>query len=85
MRMAVGPSVAIGAALGCENFGHIPQFRPEFGQHIAHHVVALDQQTIFVELTGGVARIIRCPTILLNHREAHRKSRQVRHNYYRRH
>ena len=53
--MAVCPSVAISAALGGEGFGHIPQFRPEFGQHVAHHVVTLDQQTVSAKLARSVA------------------------------
>ena len=55
MRMPMRSTMSVCPAFRGEGFGYVPQTRPKFGQHIAHHMVLLNQQTVRFNLTGCVA------------------------------
>ena len=59
VRMAVivpmGPPMPISAALGCERFNHFGHGCADPGQHIGHHMIALDQQTAVFDLARGMS------------------------------
>ena len=51
----MGAAVTVGAALGRKRFGDRRDGRAESFQHVAHHVISLDQEPVGLDLARHVA------------------------------